>query len=143
MFRFLFCINILNLYLFYFLIRHLHISHNAPYLPPKILHKFCFSFLLGITAVASEIAEHNAHTKFSGANVHVANFRRATRRKELILLARSSRGSRDHTIHDAVTKLLSTNKHGAGTVVEKWICTLLIMNFINAKWQLRLTQMEV
>ena len=23
-------------------IRHLHISHNAPYLPPKILHKHCF-----------------------------------------------------------------------------------------------------
>ena len=29
------------------LIRHLHISHNAPYLPPKILHKYCFEFLLG------------------------------------------------------------------------------------------------
>ena len=28
-------------------IRHLHISHNAPYLPPKILHKHCFQFLLG------------------------------------------------------------------------------------------------
>ena len=23
-------------------------SHNAPYLPPKILHNLCFSFLLGI-----------------------------------------------------------------------------------------------
>ena len=32
-------------------IRHLHISHNAPYLPPKILHNLCFSCLLGITAV--------------------------------------------------------------------------------------------
>ena len=28
-------------------IRHLHISHNAPYLPPKSLHKHCFQFLLG------------------------------------------------------------------------------------------------
>ena len=24
-----------------------HISHNAPYLPPNILHKHCFQFLLG------------------------------------------------------------------------------------------------
>ena len=46
-------------------------------------------------------------------------------------------------LDDAVTKFLSTYKHGGGTVVEKWICTLLIMNFINAKWQLRLIQMEV
>ena len=36
-------------------LRHVHISHNAPYLPSKILHKFCFSLLLGITAVAREI----------------------------------------------------------------------------------------
>ena len=28
-------------------IRHFHISHNAPYLPPKIWHKHCFQFLLG------------------------------------------------------------------------------------------------
>ena len=27
-------------------IRHFHISHNAPYLPPKILHKHRFQFLL-------------------------------------------------------------------------------------------------
>ena len=25
-------------------IRHLHISHNAPHLPPKILHDLCFHF---------------------------------------------------------------------------------------------------
>ena len=36
-------------------IRHLHIFHNAPYLPPKILHNLCFSFLLGITTVPREI----------------------------------------------------------------------------------------
>ena len=29
------------------IILHLHISHNAPYLPTKILHKYCFQFLLG------------------------------------------------------------------------------------------------
>ena len=39
--------------------RLLHISDNAPYLAPKILHNLCFSFLLGITAVPREI-ENNA-----------------------------------------------------------------------------------
>jgi len=52
-------------------LRHLHISHNAPYLPPpphptkKIFHNLCFSFLLGITAVLREI-ENNAYAKFWG-----------------------------------------------------------------------------
>jgi len=46
-------------------IRHFHISHNAPYLPLKIFHNLCFSFLLGITAVLREI-ENNAYTKFWG-----------------------------------------------------------------------------
>ena len=48
-------------------IRHLHISHNAPYLPPKILHNLRVSFLLGITAVPREI-ENNAYVTFWGAN---------------------------------------------------------------------------
>ena len=48
-------------------IRHLHISHNAPYLPPKIWHSLCFSFLLGITAVPREI-ENNAYARFWGGN---------------------------------------------------------------------------
>ena len=30
------------------LIRHFHISHNVPYLPPKILHKHCFQFLFEV-----------------------------------------------------------------------------------------------
>ena len=49
-------------------IRHLRMSHNAPYLPPKILHNLsgCFSFLLDITAVPREI-ENNAYVKFWGA----------------------------------------------------------------------------
>ena len=46
-------------------IRHLHISHNAPYFPAKILHNLCFSFLLGITTVPREI-ENNANAKFWG-----------------------------------------------------------------------------
>ena len=52
-----------------FFIRHLHISHNAPYLPPPppILHNLCFSFLLGDTAVPREI-ENNAYVKFWVAN---------------------------------------------------------------------------
>ena len=58
---------------------HIHNSHNAPYLPPKILHNLCFPFLLGITAVPREI-ENNAHAKFGGqiryimGNVEVAYF---------------------------------------------------------------------
>ena len=28
-------------------IRHLHVSHSATYLPPKIWHEHCFQFLLG------------------------------------------------------------------------------------------------
>ena len=70
------------------------------------------------------IAENNARTEFGGWGVG----------GNKLSVAR---------LDDAVTKFLSTYKHGGGTVVEKWICTLLIMNFINAKWQLRLIQMEV
>ena len=47
-------------------IRHFHISHNAPYLPPlphptlpPNLHHLCFSFLLGITALPKQV-ENNA-----------------------------------------------------------------------------------
>ena len=36
-------------------IRHLHISHNASYFPPKILHNLCFSLLLGITAFQGKL----------------------------------------------------------------------------------------
>ena len=36
-------------------IRHFHIFHNAPYLPPQFLHNFCFTFLVGITAVPRNI----------------------------------------------------------------------------------------
>ena len=49
-------------------IRLLHMSHNAPYLPSKVLHNPCFSFLLGITAVPREI-ENNAYAKFWGRQI--------------------------------------------------------------------------
>ena len=45
---------------------HLHISHNALYLPPKILHNLCFSFLLGITAVPREIENIMPMQNFGG-----------------------------------------------------------------------------
>ena len=48
-------------------IRHFHISHNAPYLIPKILHNLCFSFLVGITAVPRKI-ENSAYAKIWGAS---------------------------------------------------------------------------
>ena len=44
------------------LIRQVHISHNTPCLPPKVLHNLCFWFLLGIAVVQGEI-EDNAYTK--------------------------------------------------------------------------------
>ena len=54
-------------------IHNLHISHYAPYLPPKILHSLCFSFLLGIKAVPRGI-ENNAHAKFWGAKWGALSF---------------------------------------------------------------------
>ena len=55
--------------------RHLHISPNAPYLPPKILHNLCCSFLLGITAVPREI-ENNAYAKFGGGGANKVRYGR-------------------------------------------------------------------
>ena len=49
-------------------IRHLHISHNAPYLPPKIFHKLCFSFLLSITAVPREVENNMLNAKLWGTD---------------------------------------------------------------------------
>ena len=64
----------------FFIIRHLHISHNAPHLPPNTLHNLCFSFLLGITATPWEI-ENNAYAKFWGANkVHYHKWEMCKRR---------------------------------------------------------------
>ena len=48
-------------------IDHFHISHNTPWLPPKILHKYCFKFLLRRQYVPREI-ENNAYAKCWGAN---------------------------------------------------------------------------
>ena len=41
----------------FFFFRHFHTFHNAPYLPPKILHNLCFSFLLSITAVPRDLSK--------------------------------------------------------------------------------------
>ena len=42
-FKCIFFRKLLRAYAFYS-IRHLHFFHNAPYLPPKIWHKYCFNF---------------------------------------------------------------------------------------------------
>ena len=60
-------INVLSSFTMKKYTRHLHISHNAPYLLPKILHDLCSLFLLGITAIPREI-ENNGYAKFWGAN---------------------------------------------------------------------------
>ena len=45
--------------------RHFHISHHAPHLPPQFLHNLCFSFLFCIIAIPREL-KNNAYAKFSG-----------------------------------------------------------------------------
>ena len=52
---------------FNFTIHHFHIDHNAPCLPPKILHNHCFQSLLGITVITREIQD-NGYAKFCGVN---------------------------------------------------------------------------
>ena len=47
------------------LTRHLHISHNAPYLPPKSLHMYCFQILLGRLQYPGEMKK-KGHAKFGG-----------------------------------------------------------------------------
>ena len=46
-------------------IHHFHIDHNAPCLPPKILHNDCFQSVLGITVVPGEIQD-NGYANFGG-----------------------------------------------------------------------------
>ena len=41
-----------------------HLPYSPTYLPPKVLHNLCFSFLLDITAVPKEI--ENSHAKCWG-----------------------------------------------------------------------------
>ena len=41
------------------------ISHNAPYLPPKILHKHCFQLLLGRLKYLGEV-KNKSYAKFGG-----------------------------------------------------------------------------
>ena len=47
-------------------IHHLHISHNAPYLPPRISHKHCFQFLLVRLYHPGE-RKNKGYAKFGGA----------------------------------------------------------------------------
>ena len=54
--------------LFHGLVRHFHISHNAPYSPPKIVHKDYFQFLLGRLPVISRRNEKQRLCKIWGAN---------------------------------------------------------------------------
>ena len=48
-------------------IHHFHIDHNAPCLPPRLLHNHCFQFPLVITVVPREI-EDNDYAKFWEVN---------------------------------------------------------------------------
>ena len=48
-------------------IRHFHISHTAPSLPPKILHKHCFQFPLKRLKYPGEM-KNKGYPKFRGAN---------------------------------------------------------------------------
>ena len=60
-----------------FSIRHFHVSHNAPYLPPPPppppppLLPNPFSFLLSITAVPTE-TENNGWAKFGGGGGQIS-----------------------------------------------------------------------
>ena len=47
-------------------IRHLHISHKAPYWPPKILHTHCFQFFLGRLQYPGAM-KNKGYAKFWGA----------------------------------------------------------------------------
>ena len=49
-------------------IPHLHKSHDAPYLPPKILQKHCFQFLLGRLYYPGEM-KNKGYAKFEGEGV--------------------------------------------------------------------------
>ena len=62
----IFCLGWLEIFL-QMDIRHFDTVHNALCLPPKILHKHCFQFLLGLTIVLGEI-ENNAYAKILGVN---------------------------------------------------------------------------
>ena len=50
-------------------IRHFHISHNAPCLPPNILHKHCFQCLLGLPGEM----KNKGYAKFGGRGGGGAN----------------------------------------------------------------------
>ena len=58
-------------------IRHLHISHNTPCLPPpppKFFHNPCTLFPLGITVVPREIKDCLCKTRSIMEDVKIANY---------------------------------------------------------------------
>ena len=58
-------------------IYYFHIDHNTPCLPPRILHNYCFQFLLGITAAPREIQD-NGYAKNPSNQKRTANTVRNT-----------------------------------------------------------------
>ena len=50
-------------------IQYLHIAHNTHCLPPKILHKNYFWFLMGIAVLPRESEKNNAYALFWEVNI--------------------------------------------------------------------------
>ena len=57
--------NIYHTY-FTFTIRYFRIAQNTLCLPPKILHKHCFQFLLGMTTIPRKIENNAKYALFWG-----------------------------------------------------------------------------
>ena len=63
-------------------IQYFRIAHNALCLPPKILHKHCFQFLLGRLYVPREIY-NNTYANFGGQTKFIMGNSKITNRKIL------------------------------------------------------------
>ena len=67
-------------------IHYFHIDHNAPCLPPNILHNHCLRFLLGRLKYPGEI-ENNGYAKFWGVNkMYYGLFENGELQKEVLLV---------------------------------------------------------
>jgi len=89
-------------------IRHFHIPHNKPGLPPKILHKLCLPFLLGITVVPRE-PEDNAYAKVWGQTRCIM--------RDVEMANRSGDYTAGHWSFDIVWILCSSRK----TIFDNWV----------------------
>ena len=58
-----------------FNIRHFHISHNALYLPPRILHNLYFSFLLGSVLEYCCVVWHKALPAYLSSEIERVHMR--------------------------------------------------------------------